>query len=133
MDLFVRSIVNIATTGRDRSVQKQAFGFLERTIALWATDPELGPASPFLTEIAAKNGGMPGNGDKKSFSGGSSNGSITPTGGAAGTQVVPGYQTMVYDIVLPAGFNLIMNKSFRLKDGQSGMVSRYVLSPVQAH
>lgn len=104
-------------------MQKSAFGVLGRTVVSWGMNPVVAAGtSSFLTEIAQYNGQQ----SKKNANGNSSgsNGSITPTG----SQIIPGYERFIYDSIIPAGFNLIMDKNFRPTDGQSLMVSSKLLT-----
>jgi len=121
LDGFINHLLSIATDKSersDRSAQKAAIFLLMRTIQTWAAQPGLPTA--FLTEAALLN--------RESKKQTKVNGTVVtsgPTGSTTTTgQVVPGYETVAYERILPAMFQTILDPEFKAKDGQAGLVSR---------
>jgi hypothetical protein len=85
-----------------------------RTIQSWAALPSIPTA--FLTEAALFN--------KESKKLVKVNGNATNGNGVPGTaQVLPGYETVAYERMLPAMFQTILDPEFKSKDGQASLVS----------
>jgi len=101
-----------------------------RTIQSWAALPSIPTA--FLTEAALFN--------KESKKLVKVNGNAKNGNGVPGTaQVLPGYETVAYERMLPAMFQTILDPEFKSKDGQASLVSfstraelRYVILTLYA-
>ena len=123
LDGFINHLLSIATDKSersDRSAQKAAIFLLMRTVQTWASQPGLPTA--FLTEAALLN--------KESKKQVKVNGNVLTSGTAvgsgsgsvAGGQVVPGYETVAYERIVPAMFQTILDPEFKAKDGQASLV-----------
>lgn len=121
LDGFINHLLSIATDKSersDRSSQKAAIFLLMRTIQTWAAAPGLPTA--FLTEAALLNK------ENKKSTKVNSNVLTSGSTSASGTsgQVVPGYETVMYERIVPAMFQTILDPEFKAKDGQASLVSR---------
>jgi len=127
LDTFINHLLAMATEKpdrSDRSSQKTAIFLLMRTIQSWAAVPSIPTA--FLTEAALYN--------KESKKLVKVNGNATNGNGVPGTaQVLPGYETVAYERMIPAMFQTILDPEFKSKDGQASLVSTTTRPSLRDH
>lgn len=121
LDTFVSFLLGMVADSSDRgdrSGQKAAVFLLTRSIQAWAAIP--GVPTAFITEAAYQN-----KDGKKQLRGNGvvSDGATTPLSG----QTLPGYEAVVYDQIVPTMFSTLMDAKFKIKDGQSALVSLHNL------
>lgn len=116
LDGFISHLLALATDSSDRgdrTAQKSAVFILTKTIQVWAGIP--GHPTAFLTEAALLNKETK---KQVKITEASTNGHST----IVVPQLLPGYETVVYERVIPAMFSILLDARFKLKDGQSSLV-----------
>jgi hypothetical protein len=116
LDGLINHLISVGADSADRSdrsTQKAAFFVLMRSLQSWSFLADSPTA--FLTEGALLN--------KESKKQVKVTGNPTNAASAVGTtQYLPGYEAIIYERIVPAGFQTILDPEFQAKDGQASLV-----------